>query len=64
LDHPVAHHRDAIAERHRLDLVVGHVTRGHAESALQCADFRADLHAQAGVEIRPEAAFSGYKLAD
>ena len=33
LDAPVAHHRDALAERHRLDLVVRHVDRRRRRAA-------------------------------
>ena len=35
LQHAVAQHRDALAERHRLDLVVGHVDGRHAEPLVQ-----------------------------
>ena len=47
----LAHHGDAVAHGHRLDLVVGHVDRGHAELVLQAADLGAHLHAQLGVEV-------------
>ena len=45
-------HGDAVAHRHRLDLVVGDVDRGDAELALQRGDLGADLHAELGVEVR------------
>ena len=48
----LAHHGDAVAHRHRLDLVVRDVDRGHAEVVLEPADLRAHLHAQLGVEVR------------
>ena len=44
--------RDAVAHRHRLDLVVGDADRGHAEPALDPADGGAGLAAQLGVEVR------------
>jgi predicted dehydrogenase len=47
-----AHDRDAVAERHRLDLVVGHVHRRRAEALLQARNLRAHLHAQLRIEVR------------
>ena len=35
LHHAVLHHHHAVAQRHRLDLVVGHVDRGGAEPVVQ-----------------------------
>ena len=35
LQHAAAHDGDPLAERHRLDLVVGDVDRGHAEALVQ-----------------------------
>ena len=52
LEHAAAHHRDAVAHRHRLDLVVRDVDRRHAEVALHARDLRAHLDAQARVEVR------------
>ena len=46
------HDGDAVAHRHRLDLVVRDVDRGHAEPALQLMDLGAHLHAQLRVEVR------------
>ena len=48
----LAHHGDAVAHRHRLDLVVGDVDRRHAELVLQLADLGAHLDAQLRVEVR------------
>ncbi|HWJ32189.1 MAG TPA: hypothetical protein VNR59_07600 [Gaiellaceae bacterium] len=48
---PVAQHADAVAERHRLALVVGHVDRRHAEVALDAGDLGPHLHAQLRVEV-------------
>ena len=48
----LAHHGDAVAHRHRLDLVVRHVHRRHAELALELRDVGAHLDAQLGVEVR------------
>ena len=52
LQQAVLQHGDAVAHRHRLDLVVGDVDRGDAEPALQRGDLGAGLHAQLGVEVR------------
>ena len=49
---PVVEHGDPVAHRHRLDLVVRDVHRGHGEPALQRGDLAARLHAQLGVEVR------------
>ena len=49
---PSSHDRDAVAHRHRLDLVVRDVDRRHAERALEPGDLGAHLHAQLGVEVR------------
>ena len=45
-------HRDPVAHRHRLDLVVGDVDRGDAEVVLDAGDLGAHLHAELGVEVR------------
>ena len=45
-------HQQAVAQRHRLDLVVRHIEAGDAEAALQTADFGAHLHPQLGIEVR------------
>ena len=49
---PLAHDRDAVAHRHRLDLVVRDVDRRDAELVLQARDLGAHVHAQLGVEVR------------
>ncbi len=46
------HHRDTVAHRHRLDLVVGDVDRGHSELALQRGDLGSGLHAELRIEVR------------
>ena len=51
LEDPVLQHRDAVAHRHRLDLVVGDVDRGDAEVALDAGDLGAHLDAELGVEV-------------
>ena len=48
----LAHHGDAVAHRHRLDLVVRHVDGRHAEVVLQARDLGAHVHAQLRVEVR------------
>ena len=52
LEHAGAHHRDAVAHRHRLDLVVRHVDRRRLELLLELRDVRAHLYAQLRVEVR------------
>ena len=51
LQAPLMHHGDARGERHRLDLVVGHVDRGLAECLVQLLDLGPHLDAELGVEI-------------
>ena len=48
----VAQHGDAVAHRHRLDLVVRHVDGRHREPLLQLDELGARLHAQLRVEVR------------
>ena len=45
-------HGDAVAERHRLSLVMRHVDRRHAEVGLQRGDVRTHLDSQFRVEVR------------
>ena len=47
-----AQHGDAIAHRHRLDLVVRDVHGRHREALLQLDELRPRLHAQLRVEVR------------
>ena len=49
---PLLQHRDAVAHRHRLDLVVGDVDRRDAEVLLQLRDLGAHLHPELRVEVR------------
>jgi len=46
------HHGDAVAHRHRLDLVVGDVHGRGLERLLKLRDLGAGLHPQLGVEVR------------
>ena len=48
----VAQDGDAVPHRHRLDLVVRHVDRRHAEPLLQRLDLAAHVHAKLRVEVR------------
>ena len=48
----LAHDGDAVAHRHRLDLVVGDVDGRRAEVALELRDLGAHLHAELRVEVR------------
>ena len=60
-----AHDGDAIAHRHRLDLVVRDVDRGHIELLLQPRDLGARLHAQLRVEVRQRLVHQeGLRMAD
>ena len=43
-------HRDTVAHRHRLDLIVGHVDGRHAQAALESDDLAAHQTAS-GIEI-------------
>ena len=47
----VAHHADAVAERHRLRLVVRHIERGDAAFLDDAAQIVAQPQAQLGIEI-------------
>ena len=47
----LAHHRDAVAERHRLGLVVGDVDGRRLEPVLDPRDLGPHLHAQLRVEV-------------
>ena len=51
LDDAAVEHGHALAERHRLDLVVRDVQRRHTELAVELHDLRAHLHAQLRVEV-------------
>ena len=51
LDDAAIEHHQPVAERHRLDLVVGDEDAGGLQPALQLADLVAHLHAQLGVEV-------------
>ncbi len=51
LEHTVAHDRDAMAHRHRLDLVVRDVDHRRLEPALQLDELGTRLHAQRRVEV-------------
>ena len=52
LEHAAAHHADAVAERHRLALVVRDVDRRHLQVALDPRDLGAHLDAHLRVEVR------------
>ena len=61
----VAHDRDALAERHRLDLVVRDVDRRHAEAVVQLRERGAHADAELGVEVRERLVHEeGLRLAD
>jgi hypothetical protein len=49
---PLIHDRDPIAERHRLDLVVGDVDRGRRHALMDPSELGPKLRAQLGVEVR------------
>ena len=52
LEQPVPQHRDAVAERHRLGLVVRDVDGRRAQPRLERGDVGAHLDAQLGIEVR------------
>ena len=45
-------HRDAVGQRHRLDLIVGHVDHRRLQVFVQLGELVAHAHAQRGVEVR------------
>ena len=51
LQDPVAEHRHALAERHRLDLIVRHVDGGGLETLVQQHELPPHLHAELRVEV-------------
>ena len=51
LDDPILHHRDAVGQRQRLDLVVGDIDHRCLEPLVQPLDLDAQFGAQLGVEI-------------
>ena len=51
MQHTVTQDRDAIAHGHRLNLVVGDVNGGGAQSPLQSGDLIAGLHPQFRVQV-------------
>ncbi len=51
LDQPVAHQHDPVGQRHRLDLVVGHVDHRRRDRRMEALDLAAHLVAELGVEI-------------
>ena len=62
---PLAHDRDAVAHRHRLDLVVRHVDRRHAELALEARDLGAHVDPELRVQVRERLVHEiGLRLAD
>src|SRR5664280_2641135 len=52
LEHAVTQHRDALAEGHRLDLVVCHVDGCHAEPLVETSELSTHAHAKLRVEVR------------
>ena len=52
LQHAELHDGDAVAHRHRLDLIVRDVDRRRPECLLQLQDLGAGLHAELRVEVR------------
>ena len=50
-DPAVTHHCDALSERHRLDLIVRDVDRGHAEPCVELRQRGAHPHAELRVEV-------------
>ena len=51
LEHAELHHRDPVAHRHRLDLVVGHVDRRRLEPALELQDLGPSLDTKRRIEV-------------
>ena len=51
LENTLVEHRHAIAHRHSLDLIVGHVHRGDLQVMLKFHDLRAGLHAELRIQV-------------
>src|SRR5450759_6032448 len=51
LQHTLTHHGYAVAHGHRLDLVVGDVHDGGAETLVKTRDLRPRLHPELGIEV-------------
>ncbi len=51
LDHAILEHHDALAKRHRFDLIVGDVDHGGAKLAVQLRNLGAHAVAQLGVQV-------------
>ena len=47
-----SHHGDPMTQRHRFDLVMGHVHRGGPQPLVEAAQLRPHLHPQLGIQIR------------
>ena len=45
------HDGDAVTERERLNLIVGHINHGGGKAGMKLGDFAAHLHAHLGVKI-------------
>ena len=52
LHHAVLHDDDPVAQRHGLDLIVGNINGGGAETQMQFLELNAHLHPQLGIKIR------------
>ena len=52
LEHSVAKDGDAVAHRHRFDLVMGDVHRRHRQPRLELGELGSGLHPQLGVQVR------------
>ncbi len=50
-DNAIAHDDDTIGQRHRFDLIVGHIDDGGLHLVVQFLDFDPHLRTQLGVEI-------------
>ena len=51
LDDPRIHHHDPVRQGHRLDLVMGHIDRGHLQFVAEILDLVPGRNAQFGVEV-------------
>ena len=45
-------HHDLVGERHRLDLVMGHVDHGRSEALVQTRDLEPHLDAECRIKVR------------
>ena len=65
LKHTVAQHGDSMSQRHRFDLVMSHVNRGHSEALVKPTELCAKRHSELCIEVGQRLVHEeGLRLAD